>query len=126
MALAFEALAQTSTSPSGAHDKAEAAASADANHAGMNPLTGNVSSPPAGDSKTLEQIEHPLAYPPEALEKGIQGKVVVKVSILETGAVESVEPVSGDPILTNAAVEAVKQWKFKPFIRDGKAIKSRE
>jgi TonB family protein len=74
------------------------------------------------DSKSLELVDHPLVYPSEAKEKGIQGKVVVKVSVLPTGAVESVEAVSGDPILTKAAVEAVKEWTFKPFIRNGKAI----
>ena len=78
---------------------------------------------PTGDSKTLEPVEHPLTYPAEAREKGIEGKVIVKVSVLETGAVESVEPVSGDPILLKGAVEAVQNWTFKPFIRGGKAIK---
>lgn len=75
------------------------------------------------DSKSLEPIEHPLEYPTEAKEKGIQGKVVLKVSISEAGIVESAEGVNGDPILTKAAIAAVKQWKFKPFIKNGKAVR---
>jgi TonB family protein len=42
--------------------------------------------------------------------------------VSETGDVEQVESISGDPILAKAALEAAKQWKFKPFIRHGKAI----
>jgi len=37
--------------------------------------------------------------------------------------VENVEVISGDPVLADAAVRAVKKWKFKPFIKNGKPVK---
>jgi len=61
------------------------------------------------------------AYPQGAREKRIQGKVWVKVLITESGEVGKAEGTSGDPILVAAAVTAAKEWKFKPFIQDGKA-----
>jgi len=62
-------------------------------------------------------------YPPEAAQKGIQGQVWVKLQISETGDVEQVNIISGDPILARAAVAAAKEWKFKPFIKNGKPTK---
>ena len=41
----------------------------------------------------------------------------------ESGNVEKVEVVEGNPLLVDAAVNAVKQWKFKPYIKGGKAVK---
>jgi len=43
--------------------------------------------------------------------------------VSETGDVENVEVVSGDPVLARAAVDAVKKWKSKPFIKNGKPVK---
>jgi TonB family protein len=72
----------------------------------------------------LEPIKAQKAdYPLEAEREGLQGQVLVKVYISETGDVERVEVVRGDPILANAAVSAAKKWKFKPFIQDGKPVK---
>jgi TonB family protein len=79
----------------------------------------------AGDSTKLEPIDRPKPiYPPEARQQGIQGQVLMKVVVSETGDVDSVEVISGDPALTQAAVDAVKQWKFKPFIKNGKPVKA--
>ncbi len=77
-----------------------------------------------GDSTQLEPLKIQQAvYPDEAAQKGIQGQVWVKLLISETGDVENVEVVSGDPILAKAAVDAAKKWKFKPFIKNGKPVK---
>jgi TonB family protein len=94
--------------------------------------TGSPSTPPANntspgvaDSTELEPVKvmRP-AYPKEAAKKKIHGQVVVKVSVTETGDVDTVEVISGDPILAKAAVDAVRQWKFKPFVHDGKPVKA--
>src|SRR5436305_12434411 len=78
------------------------------------------SAPP--DSTKLERIKYePPVYPLEAREKGMQGEVRLKLEVSETGDVEKVDVVSGDPILAQAAVPAAKKWRFKPFIRNGKA-----
>lgn len=77
-----------------------------------------------GDSTKLEAIKTEKAvYPLQAEEKQLQGEVWVKILVSEAGDVESVEVVSGDPVLADAAVHAVKKWKFKPFIKDGKPVK---
>jgi periplasmic protein TonB len=55
-------------------------------------------------------------YPPLARQARIQGVVVLKVFISKTGDVEDVQLVSGHPLLAPAAIEAIKQWKFKPFL----------
>jgi TonB family protein len=76
------------------------------------------------DSSTLEIIKAPTPdYPLEAAEGGMQGQVRITLHIAETGDVEGTEIVSGNPVLAKAAERAMKKWKFKPFIRNGKAIK---
>jgi protein TonB len=47
---------------------------------------------------------------------------VLKAVIGQTGDVVSVELVSGDPMLAPAAIEAVKQWKYKPYKLNGNAV----
>jgi TonB family protein len=83
--------------------------------------------PPAarsGDSTALEALKIEKAqYPEAAREKQLQGQVWVKIHVSETGDVEGVEVISGDPILADAAVHAAKKWKFKPFLRNGKPAK---
>lgn len=59
-------------------------------------------------------------YPPEARRGRIQGTVVMHVIISKAGDVTTIEPVSGDPALVPAAIEAVKQWKYKPFLLNGR------
>lgn len=80
--------------------------------------------PVVADSKTLEMVHRQKAeYPFVAERDGIQGQVIVKVQVSETGDVEKTEVLSGDPILAEAAVRAAKKFKFKPFIRNGKPVK---
>jgi len=61
-------------------------------------------------------------YPPVARQARIQGSVVMKAVISQTGDVVSLELVSGHPMLAPAAMEAVKQWKYKPFLLNGNAV----
>ena len=86
----------------------------------------NVSNPPAPpDSTVLELVKKVKPeYPSAALSQKVQGRVIVRAVVSEIGDVETVELVSGDPVLANAAAEAMKQWKFKPFIHDGKPVKA--
>jgi TonB family protein len=89
------------------------------------PPAANNTGSAVADSTELEPVKvvRP-AYPKEAAKKKIHGQVVVKVSVTETGDVDTVEIISGDPILAKAAIDAVTQWKFKPFIHDGKPVKA--
>jgi len=61
-------------------------------------------------------------YPPLARQSRIQGSVVLKAVINQTGDVVSLQLVSGHPMLAPAAIEAVKQWKYKPYLLNGKAV----
>ena len=77
-----------------------------------------------GDSTEIEVIKAVKAvYPNEAVAQNLQGQVVVRVTVSETGDVENPEIISGIPVFVKPAIEAAKQWKFKPFIQHGKPVK---
>jgi protein TonB len=61
-------------------------------------------------------------YPHAALQMRIAGSVQLQASIDKAGNISSVKILSGDPILAKAAVDAVKQWKYKPYMLDGEAV----
>jgi TonB family protein len=63
-------------------------------------------------------------YPAIAKQLHLEGSVQVEAHINETGAVESVKPLTGNAVLMNAAVAAVKRWKFAPFTADGKPVRA--
>jgi protein TonB len=63
----------------------------------------------------LEKRVQPL-YPEEARHHLIQGDVVLKVVIASSGDVSEIFVVHGDPMLAAPAKDAVKQWKFKPYL----------
>jgi len=61
-------------------------------------------------------------YPPEARKEHIQGAVVMHAIISKAGDIETLELISGDPVLSPAAIDAVKQWKYKPYLLNGKPV----
>jgi periplasmic protein TonB len=63
-------------------------------------------------------------YPAVARQLRIQGAVELEAEVTETGAVEKVTIVSGNPVLTKPAADALKKWKFKPFTIDGKPARA--
>jgi len=63
-------------------------------------------------------------YPLMARQLKIEGQVELEVTIGESGSVEGVTIVSGNPVLTKPASEAVKKWKFSPFTQEGKPVKA--
>ena len=62
-------------------------------------------------------------YPDEAKAKGLEGTVQVHLDIDEEGNVVKAEATSGDEVFKTPAVEAFKQWKFKPYIKGGHAVR---
>jgi TonB family protein len=72
----------------------------------------------------LELVKKTQAvYPIEAAKDRLQGQVIIKIVVSEAGDVEQADVLSGNPVLAEAALHAVKKYKFKPFIRNGKAVK---
>jgi protein TonB len=63
-------------------------------------------------------------YPAEAKARHIQGPVVLDIQVMGDGAVGKVAVVSGDPLLTQSAIDAVKQWRYQPELENGREIES--
>jgi TonB family protein len=68
----------------------------------------------------LEKVEP--SYPVQALKTGLQGSVVLQAWIARDGSMQDLKLVSGSLLLGQAAYEAVKHWRYKPYLRNGKAV----
>ena len=64
----------------------------------------------------------PPEYPEAAKKAHIQGHVVLRAIISKDGDVENLQIVSGHPQLAPAAIEAVKQWKYRPYLQQGNPV----
>jgi protein TonB len=58
-------------------------------------------------------------YPPIAKAAHVQGVVVLHAIISKQGTIENLTVQSGPPMLTGAAVDAVKRWRYKPYLLNG-------
>jgi protein TonB len=61
-------------------------------------------------------------YPSIARQVGVQGTVVIRAFISRSGMIERAEVVSGHPMLTHAAYDAVRQWKYRPYYLNGEPL----
>ena len=61
-------------------------------------------------------------YPPQAVQMHLQGSVQMLANISKDGDITNVKVTSGDPILARAAIDAVKQWKYKPYYLDSQPV----
>lgn len=76
---------------------------------------------------TEEAMKHllesvPAKYPTMAARANIQGKVMVEATVSPEGKVSHVRLVSGHPLLAPAALDAVRQWKFQPFLLNAQPV----
>jgi len=62
------------------------------------------------------------AYPPLARQARIQGSVLLQAEISKEGTIQNLRLISGHPMLAPAAIEAVKQWRYKPYILNGEPV----
>jgi TonB family protein len=72
------------------------------------------------EASLLQRVEP--EYPAEARQRQMQGAVVLEVRIGRDGTVQDVNLVSGQQALADAAIAAVKQWRFKPRILQGQPV----
>ena len=62
------------------------------------------------------------SYPPNALRMQVEGNVELMATISKVGNISNIKIVSGDAQLSKAAVDAVKQWKYKPYLLNGEPV----
>ncbi len=72
------------------------------------------------------QLVHRIepVYPAQAIPLGLEGTVLVAATVMEDGTVGDVKVVDGPPAFAQSAMDAVKQWRYKPFVLDGKPVKN--
>jgi len=61
-------------------------------------------------------------YPPLARQARIQGVVILQAQISKDGNIENLQLISGHPMLAPAAIDAVKQWKYRPYLLNGEPV----
>jgi protein TonB len=105
------------------------------NHANPSLVAASASVPPTAASKPSsdllevpedyadDQVVHRVhpSYPKQARARKLHGAVVLQAIINKQGKVDSLQLVSGDPLLAQAAADAVKQWRYKPYWHNGEA-----
>ncbi len=71
------------------------------------------------ERKIVYQVEP--EYPPDLKHAGIGGYVRLEATISSNGSVETANVTGGNPILAEAAVKAIKKWKYEPLAYQTKA-----
>jgi protein TonB len=62
------------------------------------------------------------AYPALAIAARVQGPVVLNALISRSGTIENLRLVSGHPMLVQAAIDAVRQWRYRPYLLNGEPV----
>jgi len=75
-----------------------------------------------GDAVPLVRVQP--QYPERAMQRGIEGRVLVMFTISKSGSVKDAKVVAAEPpdIFNQAALKAVSQWKYNPKIENGKPV----
>lgn len=103
-----------------------------ANHSNPNPTFGATNLPASTATKAADLLDvpedysddqvihrvHPV-YPKQARLKKLHGTVVLQAIVNKRGKVDSLQLIAGDPLLAQAAADAVKQWRYKPYSHGG-------
>jgi protein TonB len=61
-------------------------------------------------------------YPPIAKAARVQGTVVLQAQISKQGTIENLHVISGPAMLQQAALDAVKTWRYKPYLLNGEPV----
>ncbi len=98
-----------------------------ANIAAVSPVS--VAKPVASTLKVSQGVSQGLLvkrvqpiYPPQALQMRMEGTVLLQANITKDGKISNVKVLKGESILAKAAVDAVKQWTYNPYLLNGEPV----
>jgi TonB family protein len=85
---------------------------------------GKGAAPESSEDLSASRLIHRVEpqYPAEATARHIQGLVTLEVQIGGDGDVRNITVVEGDPVLADAALQAVRQWRYRPYSVDGRPV----
>lgn len=89
-------------------------------HGGTEVANASVATPPGNPPTSAVRPEYPLL----ARQMKVEGAVELRASIGKDGGVQTLQVEAGPAILADAAREAVKQWRFKPYIQNGQPVET--
>lgn len=88
--------------------------------------------PPPPPAATRHPVSHMMEgnlilrvqpdYPVLARQVRVQGQVVLRAMISREGTIERLQVLSGHPMLVKAAVDAVQQWRYRPYVLNGEPV----
>lgn len=61
-------------------------------------------------------------YPVVAKTAGVQGAVLIRALISREGTIEQAQVISGSPWLSRAALDAIRQWRYRPYYLNGTPV----
>ena len=76
-----------------------------------------------GISEGMVEYRVKPSYPSQARTMRLEGPVLLQAVITENGTVQDLKVVRGQPILARAAVDAVRQWRYRPYRLNGKPVR---
>lgn len=85
----------------------------------VNPGPGRIVSN-LSEAQLINRVEP--VYPRPAILAGVQGQVKLHAIIARDGRVTSLNVISGSPLLVHAAMDAVSQWRYRPYYLNGQAV----
>ena len=92
-------------------------------------ITGTNVKPGSAPRRIISQLEEAQlinriepVYPRMAILSGVQGQVRLHAIIARDGTVQSLSVVSGHPLLAHAAMDAVSQWRYRPYVLNGETV----
>ena len=79
----------------------------------------------AAEREHIAEAQPQTAYPLLAQHMNVQGSVILQALISADGVVQNLRVVSGPAILSSAAQQAVREWRFKPVVENGQAVETK-
>jgi TonB family protein len=77
----------------------------------------------ANDAEAVSRVGE-RSYPSLDRQMKVQGSVLLQALVAADGGIRDLHVVSGNPILTSAALEAARQWRFRPYLQNGQPVET--